>query len=228
MIIKSRDDSALNHVDEALVASWNLSDKPFIQHNYFKQISTLSLAYRKNHNADVKADRDALVEQFKTRLKRRYNDQTVYDFKAKNRYFEPEKVGFKKDRVLNDGMQRIAELVTQESDRTFTHFAAGIGNDDTYPNTSQLQQEVIRVDMTPPIAKGFFTASGTTINSAGYFDEAVPTFPVVEIGVVDGDGSDINSEVFLFRSVFPSTEVITHTFGQNFTTCIHTIYQRSV
>lgn len=166
-------------------------------------------------------------------MRRRYNDQTVYDFEAPNRHFEPQKIGYKYDRVLNDGIQRIFELVTGESGDRFTHFAAGDGNSDTLPNTKTLDHEIVRVKMSESDT-GFFVAAGSTLNAAGFISESIPTFPIKEVGAVDNDGGvddETNArrkDTFLFRSVFPSTDIVVHTFGQNFTTAVHAIYSKSV
>jgi hypothetical protein len=224
-------EDTLQHTDEGYTASWNLSDKADIWGNYFWKVHQLDEIARqkyfhKNIREIAKHDRNKLVAEFRDRLKRRYNDQTVYDFKLKDRYFKPEQLGYKFDRVLNDGMQRMAENATGENTRVFSYFQFGTGNSDTYPNTKGLEAEVLRVNMFSD--KGFFTASGTTLNLAGFASEAVATFPIVEVGATDDDGSNPTTAVSLFRSVFPSTEIVTHTFGQNFTTAVHVIYQRSV
>lgn len=180
----------------------------------------------------LKELKDTLVLEFKLRLFRRYNDQTVYDFNMKNHHFEPQDVGYKYDRMLNDGMQRMFENMTGENAIIFSHFAAGDGDSDTFPNTKSLDHEVIRVKMVNADT-GFFTASGTTLNASGFISESIPTFQVKEVGATD-NGSESQDDAaggvdtFLFRSVFPSTDIVTHTFGTNFTTCVHAIYAKSV
>lgn len=234
-IARTRDELEL--ADESFAASWDLEDKDYVSKRYYRNIhDAISLLKSERFGSaryiQLKELKNALVSEFRTRLHRRYNDQTVYDFNMKNRYFEPQKVGYKYDRMLNDGMQLMFETLTSETGTREWHFAAGDGSSDTFPNTKGLDHEIIRVKMVESDT-GFFTASGTTLNASGFISEAIETFPVKEVGAVDSDGSALDDaaappDTFLFRAVFPSTDVVTHTFGTNFTTCVHAIYAKSV
>jgi hypothetical protein len=233
--VQSRD--GLEVADESFVSSWDLEDRDYIGIRYFHNTNKIIQMIKaepqgSERRKQLKALKDELVKELRERLRRRYNDQTVYDFKMKNRYFEPQKIGYKYDRVTNDGIQRIFENATGENGTLFTHFAAGDGNSDTFPNTKGLDHEIVRVKMVEADT-GFFTASGTTLNAGGFISESIQTFAVKEVGAVDGDGSALDDaaappDTFLFRSVFPSTDIVTHNFGTNFIVAVHAIYAKSV
>jgi hypothetical protein len=236
--VKTASHDTLLYVDEDFVASWDLEDKPLIQKRYYRNISRIDQMLRSEprnskRRLQLKELRDRLVEQFRERLRRRYNDQTVYDFDMKNRHFEPQDVGYRYDRVLNSGMALIWEIVAGETGVPDWHFAAGTGTNDTYPDTTGLQAEVIRVAM-KNADTGYFVGSGTVLNASGFISESIGTFDINEVGAVDNDGSTANdanvtmADTFLFRSVFPSGDVVTHNSGTNFTTCVHAVYTKSV
>lgn len=220
--------------DESFSVSWDMEDKEYIQKRYFGNIHKCKmLGLLHPNNATLKALKTQLVEEFRERIRRRYNDQTVYDFNMKNRHFEPQGIGYKYDRVLNTGIQVMFETFTGEGAVQDWHFAAGDGISDTFPNTKTLDHEVIRVSMMDSDT-GFMTAAGTTLNSAGLIAETIPTFQIKEVGAVNNDGGiddETNArktDVFLFRSVFPSTDIVTHTQNTNFTTIVHAIYSKSI
>lgn len=227
----------LELADESFVSSWDLEDLNYVSVRYFANVNKIIQMLRAERRGSprrlqLQQLKDQLVKELRERLRRRYNDQTVYDFKAPNRYFEPQKIGYKYDRVLNDGMQRLFENATGENATPFTHFVAGDGTSDTFPNTKGLDHEIVRVPMVNADT-GFFTASGTTLNAGGFISESIQTFQVTEVGAVDGDGSALDDaaappDTFLFRSVFPSTDIVTHNFSTNFTIAVHAIYAKSV
>jgi molybdopterin converting factor small subunit len=237
-LLRSKSKDEIELADEGFASSWDLEDKEYVHKRYFANIRKATSMFKlepygSTRRMQLKQLRDQLVEEFRERLRRRYNDQTVYDFNMKNRHFEPQKVAYKWDRVTNDGMARMYENVTGENGTRFSHFVAGDGNSDTYPNTKSLDHEIVRVQMIDSDT-GFFTASGTTLNASGFFSESIQTFAVREVGATDNGGAGVDIvgattiDTFLFRSVFPATDIVTHTLGGNFTTCVHSIYSKSV
>lgn len=186
-----------------ICASWDLRSQDFVK-KIFERI-------RLTH-----------VDDFSDRLLRVWNDQTV------EKEFEPLQIATAKNKVVNDGLVRIAELVTQTvglntgfgtSSGYFTHFACGSGVNAVSASDYQLQNEIARVGLAD---SGFQTAAGSIMRFGGFFAPSIASATINEAAVFD----DPNAGVMLFRTVYPSG--VTHVVNVDFFTLSHTIYQYSV
>jgi hypothetical protein len=169
--------------------------------------------------------RQTKIDTFHGKLERVYNDQTV------EKEFEPLVIGVSRNKVTNDGLVRIAELVTGtvglnsgfgNSSGYFTHFACGSGTNPVSASDYQLQAEVSRVGLAD---SGFQTAAGSIMRFGGFYPPSTPGPVTINEGAVFDDP---NSGIMLFRTVFPQGQGVSHNPNQDFFTLSHSIYQYSV
>lgn len=162
------------------------------------------------------------VDTFHDALLRVYNDQTV------EKEFEPVAVDMSTNKVVNDGLVRIAELVTGtvglnsgfgSSSGYFTHFACGSGSNAVSASDYQLQAEIARVGLAD---SGFQTAAGSIMRFGGFYPPSIASATINEGAVFD----DPNAGIMLFRTVYP--QGVTHVVNVDFYTLSHSIYQYSV
>jgi len=199
-------------------AIWDARDHVFVQN-----------LYAKIRDAVIRRDRASVIsltEGLDAQLERIYNDQTVADKK-----FEPLAVTFTKNKIVNDGLVRIAELTTNSlgintglavsGSGYFTHFAIGTGTNAVSASDFGLQQEISRVSMA---TDGFMTAAGSIMRFGGYFSPSVQSAVITEGGVTD----DPTAGFFLFRTVYPISQPLVHTVQQDFVSLSHAIYAQSV
>lgn len=206
-------DSPLKHIDVGLIAGWNKRD--------YEHTTTFS----KKVNELIKCrDKQAikLVESFDNKLERVYNDQTTD--------IEPLHVGRVYDRVVNDGMIRIAELVTntiglnttvQSGQGGFVSLASGIGTNPVSASDYQLQSENAR------IAFGFdayMLAAGSVMRFGAFFAPSIPSAVISESGVFD----DFTAGVMLYRTVYSVTDQWSHIVNRDYYSISHAIYQSSI
>jgi hypothetical protein len=197
-------------------AVWDLSSMPSIR-KYFRLIRQAT-ANRDWHTADM------TLESFDKKLERVFNDQTVPD-----NDFQPLTVVKSKNKVVNDGLVRIAELATgsvglnssTSGSGYFTHFAAGSGSNPVSASDYALQQEVARVGLG---SDGFQTAAGSIMRFGGFFAPTIASCTVTEAGVFD----DPNAGVMLFRTIYSGNAIVNHTVNADYFTLSHSIYQNSV
>jgi len=210
-------DSKLERHGIGYCASWDLDSLSYISKIFTKiRHATVNKNYW-----EVKLYSDS----FSDKLDRLWNDQTVDDTE-----FEPTHVGKSTNKVVNDGLVRIAELVTNSvglnsgfgaANGYFTHFAAGSGSNPVSASDYQLQSEVARVGLA---SDGFQTAAGAIMRFGGFFAPSIASCTVNEGAVFD----DPNSGVMLFRTVYPTGQGVTHTVNVDFFTLSHALYQYSV
>lgn len=206
---------SLHFLGAETLAVWDVADYDKVVHS-FKQIRE---AITRN---DLQRQL-TLLEEFDSRLDRVYNDQTANGY-------EPLEVAKTKNRVVNDGLVRIAELVTgtvglnsgfQTSTGYFSHFACGSGTNPVSASDYQLQAEIARVGISD---SGYMTAAGQIMRFGGFFAPSTVSCTVNEAAVFD----DPNSGIMLFRTVFPSGQGLTHTVNVDFFSCAHAVYAYSV
>jgi len=187
-------------------ALWDLSTQDYVQ-DMFRQI------------------RQTGIDTLTPRLERIWNDQTVDDPR-----FEPYQVARSSNKLTNDGLVRVAELVTNSvglntgftsTSGYFSHFACGSGTNPASASDYQLQAEVARVALAD---SGFMTAAGSFMRYGGNFSPTTVSATLNENGVFD----DPNAGIMLFRSVFPAGQVLTHTVNVDYFTMAHTVYEYSV
>ena len=160
-------------------------------------------------------------ESFQDKLERRYNDQTVH-FEKSGKLFEPLHVTPRKyDLVTLAGMGAITELITGRRSTPFTHYADGTGTTTEAASDTKLQNEHFRVSM---VTDGFAQPSGASARFAGKFPFTAPTATITEGGVFDA----LVGGTMLFRTVFPSNEVIVHTQYSTVYTLTQTVSMISI
>src|SRR5690242_16143845 len=124
-----------------------------------------------------------MVENFDRKLERFYNDQTTD--------IEPLHVGMATNKVVNDGMVRIAEFITNSlgvNTQLFTGsgiyvtIASGTGDNPVSSSDSELQFENARVQFG---IEGFSLAAGTVMRFGGFFAPTIPSGTISESGVFD-------------------------------------------
>jgi hypothetical protein len=202
----------LNHLDVNTAACYNAEDHGLVN-KYFQKI---------NWEHD-KAKRSKLIDNYYTQIYRRYNDHLLtHDA----RFPEIVECGIQRDRVVFDGLERNALLITGKSNRYMTHYAIGAG---TNVNTSQVKpgetkvdDEIAREDMR---TRGFADAKGSSIAFGVIYGLNVPTAKITNSAVTDGP-VDTLSIVYL-RTNYIGSNAITITFGQTFGAFTSIIYQRS-
>ena len=201
------------NIDLGYLASWDLSELDSTR-KYFTMVNAL-----KN-----KRDRDCikLVESFDQKLERVYNDQTTD--------IEPISVGKAVDKVVNDGMVRIAEQVTNSlglNAQLFTGsgqyiaIASGTGTNPVNSSDSSLQFENARVEFG---SEGFALAAGTVMRFGGFFAPSIPSATISESGVFD----DFSAGSMLYRTVYSALDQATHVLNNDYYTLSHAVYQVSV
>lgn len=186
-------------------ASWDLDTLPYI----VKLFSKIRHATREKdwYNTIF------LTEGFNDRLERVWNDQTVES------EFEPLQIVKSTNRVVNDGLVRIAELVTGSNNALWTHFAIGTGGNKVSMSDSFLQTELARVGLA---SDGFQSAAGNVMRYGASYAPSVSSAQISEAGVFD----DATEGVMFFRTVYPSPVI--HTVNNDFVSVAHSIYQVSV
>jgi len=166
----------------------------------------------------------SLVEAFEKKLERVLNDQTT------GPDFEPLHVGKAGNKVVNDGMLRIAEFTTNSlgmntqlftGSGVYVTIASGTGTIPVSSADSELQFENARVQFG---AEGFSLAAGTVMRFGGFFSPSIPSATISESGVFD----DFTAGIMLYRTVYNPADQAVHVLDQDYYTISHAIYQQSV
>lgn len=178
------------------LATWDLKDYDYVR-NWFRTIRAM-----KN---------GALASDFSIKLERVWNDQTTD--------IEPIEVVQGRNRIVNDGLVRVAELITGSSSSLWTHLAVGNGISPVSMSDSFLQSEIERVALG---TDGFQTPAGSVLRYGGFFSPSVNTSLISEAGVFD----DPTEGIMFFRTVY--TTPINHVVNVDFFSVAHSIYQVSV
>lgn len=155
-------------------------------------------------------------EQFLTRI---YQDKTVsYEILP-----EPLEVGYRPDRVVFTGLERIADLVTGKTSRTFNYYAIGTGVTPVLPSDSSLDYEAHRVAI---FNTGFAESKGSSMVFAANFPTTLPSMNVTESGIFDRYTQ--TGDTMLLRTLYIGSNVIPHVFNQTFVATSHFVYQLSI
>ena len=134
------------------------------------------------------------LEQYEERINRANNDQTAYDDHA-NKYIEPLESSCEDDLLVTTGLSKLAQLITGESERYFSHFASGTSTVLESRDDTILRAENARVSL---FDSGYQTATGGHLKYAGFFYSSIPSAIITEGGVFDeADGGNM-----LFRTVY--------------------------
>jgi hypothetical protein len=182
--------------DRTIGACWQ---NGFAQDWFNKRMAEIQqLNFSSSRNKHRNKLKQKLINSLENKLIRIWNDQTCYDDTA-HRHIEPYQVIVEIDRITNDGIGRIAELVTGESTGYFGWYAYGEGT--TAPRLSDFQLEFERARV-PIITRGYRSASGTIVKHGASFSKTFPNANVTESTVSDMP-TNIPDQSILFRVVFP-------------------------
>lgn len=215
--------SDLNHINNTLKKSkditqcdfgYVLSFDPKDKQKLLKFYDRVKIARQKN---DL-ALKNELVQYYEQFLTRSYNDQTV----CKEYIPEPYDVGYRCDRVVFSGLERLADLATGKSDLTFNYYAIGTGPSPVLPSDTALDFEEARVSI---IETGFAESKGSSMVFAASFPSNLPSMSVTESGIFDRFNAP--STMFL-RTTYTGSNIIAHIFNQTFVATSHFVYQLSV
>lgn len=181
---------------------------------YFKRISY----------AWDKGERSRLIDNYYTHIYRRYNDHHIpHDV----RFPEILDIGVVNDRVVFNGLERQAELITGKSNRYMSHYAIGAGvnvnSTQVKPGETFIDDEVAREQLQ---SRGFADAKGSSIAFGIIFPVTVPTVLITNSGITDGE--DDNFTILYLRTNYIGTNRIQLTFNETFGAFTSIIYQRSV
>ena len=162
--------------------------------------------------------KNELIQYFEQFLSRSYQDQSVcHEFLP-----EPLAMGYKSDRVVFSGLERLADLATGISALTFNFYAIGTGTTPVLPSDSRLDFEESRVSINDT---GFAESKGSSMVFSANFPSTLQSMLVSESGIFDR--KDSPSTMFL-RTVYDGANVVSHVFNQTFVATSHFVYQLSV
>lgn len=205
-----------HHLDQHDVntgAAYDKSDYSLVN-QYFSNIRAASFD---------KILKTRLIGDYHYHIYRAWNDHHI----PRNKKL-PETVGvcYHDDRVVFDGLERNALLITGKSNRYMTHYAIGAGlNVNTAqvkPGENKIDDEIAREDMR---TRGFADAKGSSIAFGVIYGLNVPTATITNSGVTDGPVD--NFSTLYLRTNYIGSNRITVTFGQTFGAFTSIIYQRS-
>lgn len=208
--INTQTEKAITQCDLSYVLSFDPKDEQKLSKFYDR----IKIARQKN-DLGLKNE---LVEYYEQFLSRSYNDQTV----CHEHIPEPYSIGYKPDRVVFSGLERIADLATGKSDLTFNFYAIGTGPSPVLPSDTTLDFEEHRVSIAET---GFAESKGSSMVFAAYYPTTIPSMSVTESGIFDRYTSP---STMLLRTVYIGANIISHIFNQTFVATSHFVYQLSV
>jgi hypothetical protein len=201
----------ITQCDFSYLASFDPKDYTKLQKFY-----SYIRAAREKNNIVLKNE---LVEYYEQFLSRSYNDQNVcYEFLP-----EPFEVGYKADRVVFAGLERIADLVTGKTNRVFNYYAIGTGTTPVLPSDTSLDDEQHRVAI---FSTGFAESKGSSMVFAANFPQTLPSMVVSESGIFDRFSQ--SGDTMLLRTLYQGSNAISHIFNSTFVAVSHFIYQLSI
>lgn len=170
-----------------------------------------------------KIERSRLIDNYYTHIYRRYNDHKIPN---DVRFPEIVDIGVQQDRVVFDGLERQALLITGKSNRFMTHYAIGAGvnvtSSQVKPGENKVDDEIAREAMKE---RGFADAKGSSIAFGVIYGINVPTALITNSAITDGP-VDTSSIIYL-RTNYIGANRVQITFGQTFGAFTSIIYQRS-
>lgn len=164
-----------------------------------------------------------LIDDYHYHIYRKWNDHKIPQDK---RLPEILQVAIQDDRVVFDGLERQARLITGKSTRYMTHLGIGAGTNvntaQVKPGENKIDDEIARESMHQ---RGFADAKGSSIAFGVIFGINVPTALITNSAVTDGP-VDSASIVYL-RTNYIGANRVQITFNQTFGAFTSIIYQRS-
>jgi len=134
-------------------------------------------------------------------LERWYNDQTVSE--PFGRQIKPLNIVRQFDKVVNEGLEMVADCLTGGGDTLFKYHGLGDGAiEEPTAGDFKLVHEISRVDVTLNILGGSLSREGSTIYVVGNHPITLADADISETGVFDF--KDATNDNMLDHSVFPS------------------------
>jgi hypothetical protein len=163
--------------------------------------------------------KNEFIDYYEQFLSRRFQDKTTcYEWIP-----EPLAIGYKPDRVVFSGLERIADLVTGKTSRTFNYYAIGTGVTPVLPSDTSLDFEASRVAI---FTTGFAESKGSSMVFAANFPTTLPSMNVTESGIFDRFTTQ--GDTMLLRTLYTGSNIIPHVFNQTFVATSHFVYQLSI
>ena len=157
-------------------------------------------------------------------MQRASNDQSAYFEDDPTRRVEPVEFIEKKDRILNAGRTRAAELIAGEAGNRFDYAAIGLSQIPVSDSDIQLFGEVNRINLR---LSGYASASGAIIKHSALWTPGLPSNTYWEFGAVDYPVVNI-LQMLWCRVVFPPNKGLVHVQNVDFFTVTHSTYTTSV
>lgn len=174
--------------------------------------------YARDPRAESQALRRELLEYYEQFLTRKHQDKTVcYEFIP-----EPLQMGYKPDRVVFSGLERLAELATGASNSTFQYYAIGSGPTPVLPSDTKLDFEEARI---PILENGFAESKGSSMAFAATYPTILPSMTVFESGIFD---RRVEPSTMFLRTVYSGSNAVPHVFNSTFIAVSHFVYMLSV
>lgn len=185
----------------------------------FHKVSMFYEYIRKSREDGNLFRKNELIDYYEQFLARKYSDRTVcYEWIP-----EPLEIGYKPDRLVFAGLERIADLVTGKTSRTFNYYAIGTGITPVRPSDTSLDFESHRVAI---FSTGFAESKGSSMVFAANFPSTLPSMNVTESGIFDRMSQ--SGDTMLLRTLYTGSNVIPHVFNQTFVAVSHFVYQLSI
>jgi hypothetical protein len=195
--------------------SWDASDLSYVQKVYS--------IIRNNDKRKDYTEKRKEIARFENLLTRRRNDQTAFD-DLNNKYVEPIDIIEKKDRIVNAGRTRAAELIAGEAGNRFDYAGIGLSQVPVSDSDIQLFGEVNRINLR---LSGYASASGAIIKHSALWQPGLQSNTYWEFGAFDLPQVNI-LQMMWCRVVFPPNKGLVHVQNVDFFTVTHSTYTTSV
>jgi hypothetical protein len=207
----SPDERAVLLEDVNWAASWDVRDLEFVQ----KQFTLIRLHESLGDELKV---RELLEDGLERKYKRMVEGQYVQDTPTDPK---PYQVTVKNDVLTNNGMGRLVSIIIGKVIKRFTHYASGNNSSPATIGDTALLNEIARIGMA---TDGYATASGTVARWGAVFLPTFPSHVVAESGIFD----EPIGGLMLNRTVYQSTQRITHTIFDDFYSLSIAVYLSSI
>jgi hypothetical protein len=195
------EDAAAIIRDITYAASWDKRDLPYMQKLFAK------IRYYESIEDEGKV-LELVENDYERKISRVWNGQYVQDTPDNPR---PMEAVTTPNILTSNGMALLARLFMIKTTLRYNHYASGNGTTIAQMGDIQLQSEQARIGID---TDGFDTPAGTIARWGAIF---IPTFPshvISEAGVFNA----ASGGTMLNRTVYPSTQRITHTIFVDFYT----------
>ena len=213
LVAGSYDETNTNFFDVNTGATYFKEDYPVME-KYFKSIREAS---------NDKITKSKLIDRYQYHIWRKWNDHHI---PRDDKLAECDKAVVQIDRVVFDGLERQAQLITGKNQRYMTHYAIAAGTNVTTsqvkPSETKLDDEVARL---PMHFNGFADAKGSSIAFGILYNVNVPTTLITNSGVTDGPVE--TSTIIYLRTNYIGSNRVQITFGQTLGAFTSIVYQRS-